>query len=224
MSGLTKIPLTNMLELQTRLNNLTFPDWLAANFAWTRAIRVECAKITEHLGWKWWKKQERNVPAAAMELVDIWHFVLSAALSNTNGSVPQAADEILRSMNFPRMEPVMVLGKVFTLNGLSQDPHGLIDMMSVFAGTGYSFPPLVDLLLPHVDLDWDKLYSLYVAKNVLNIFRQMHGYKEGTYVKVWDGVEDNDWLQKALRASPDATPTELLKTLEDLYDAFNVSA
>ena len=58
MPGLTKIPLTNMLELQTRLNNLTFPDWLAANFAWTRAIRVECAEMTEHLGWKWWKRRQ----------------------------------------------------------------------------------------------------------------------------------------------------------------------
>ena len=38
----------------------------------------------------------------------------------------------------------------------------------------------------------DELYSLYVAKNTLNIFRQDHGYKDGTYTKIWyDGQEDN---------------------------------
>lgn len=31
----------------------------------------------------------------------------------------------------------------------------------------------------------------YVSKNVLNIFRQEHGYKDGSYVKEWFGQEDN---------------------------------
>ena len=26
---------------------------------------------------------------------------------------------------------------------------------------------------------------------MLNFFRQDHGYKEGTYIKDWDGAEDN---------------------------------
>jgi hypothetical protein len=33
-----------------------------------------------------------------------------------------------------------------------------------------------------------------VGKNVLNFFRQDHGYKEGTYIKVWGGREDNEHL------------------------------
>ena len=217
MASLNKIQLTNMLELQMRLNNQTFPDWLAANFAWTRAIRVECAEMTDHLGWKWWKQQERNVPAAAVELVDIWHFVMSSALVAAKGSVPAAADEILKSMKFPMMEPIGILGKVFTLNGISRDAHDLIDIMSAFASAGYTFPLLVELLMPHVDLDWDKLYTLYVAKNTLNIFRQTHGYKQGTYVKVWNGREDNDVMQELLAAHPDATPLQLLNSLETKY-------
>lgn len=217
MATLNKVQLTNMLELQMRLNNQTFPDWLAANFAWTRAIRVECAEMTDHLGWKWWKHQERNVPAAAVELVDIWHFVLSSALVSAKGSVPLAAEDILTSMKFPRLEVIGVLGKTFTLQGLSNDAHGLIDMMSAFASVGYTFPPLVELLLPHVDLDWDKLYTLYVAKNTLNIFRQTHGYKRGTYVKVWLGREDNDVMQGLLAAHPAVSPLELLNSLERAY-------
>jgi hypothetical protein len=33
-----------------------------------------------------------------------------------------------------------------------------------------------------------------VGKNVLNFFRQDHGYKDGSYIKVWQGREDNEHL------------------------------
>ena len=40
-------------------------------------------------------------------------------------------------------------------------------------------------------LSWDDLAKTYVGKNVLNRFRQANGYKEGTYIKIWQGEEDN---------------------------------
>jgi hypothetical protein len=49
-----------------------------------------------------------------------------------------------------------------------------------------------------VDMSFDELYRHYVGKNVLNFFRQDHGYKAGTYVKVWDGREDNEHLTEVL--------------------------
>jgi hypothetical protein len=45
-------------------------------------------------------------------------------------------------------------------------------------------------------LDFDSLYTAYVGKNVLNFFRQDNGYKDGTYVKNWDGREDNEHLSE----------------------------
>ena len=45
-----------------------------------------------------------------------------------------------------------------------------------------------------IEMDFDALYRSYVGKNVLNFFRQDHGYKEGTYVKNWAGREDNEHL------------------------------
>jgi len=44
------------------------------------------------------------------------------------------------------------------------------------------------------------LFEMYVAKNVLNKFRQDHGYKEGSYHKVWNGREDNEVLAEIIRA------------------------
>ncbi len=46
----------------------------------------------------------------------------------------------------------------------------------------------------------DELYRQYVGKNVLNFFRQDNGYKEGTYVKVWEGREDNEHLVEVMDA------------------------
>ena len=47
-------------------------------------------------------------------------------------------------------------------------------------------------------LNLDALYTLYVGKNILNKFRQDHGYKEGSYIKIWNGEEDNVIMQRLL--------------------------
>jgi hypothetical protein len=53
-------------------------------------------------------------------------------------------------------------------------------------------------VLQLIDMDFDQLYRLYVGKNVLNFFRQDHGYKDGSYIKVWSGLEDNEHLTELL--------------------------
>ena len=55
------------------------------------------------------------------------------------------------------------------------------------------------------DLPFDELFRMYVGKNVLNFFRQDHGYKDGSYIKVWDGREDNEHLAEIL---PSLDPDE----------------
>ena len=47
-------------------------------------------------------------------------------------------------------------------------------------------------------LSFEQLYRMYVGKNVLNFFRQDHGYKDGSYIKIWDGREDNEHLSDLL--------------------------
>ena len=47
-------------------------------------------------------------------------------------------------------------------------------------------------------MDVAELFELYVGKNVLNDFRQDHGYKTGDYRKLWQGREDNEHLIEAL--------------------------
>jgi hypothetical protein len=44
----------------------------------------------------------------------------------------------------------------------------------------------------------DKIYKLYMGKNILNKFRQDNGYKLKTYKKIWNGQEDNVYLMQII--------------------------
>jgi hypothetical protein len=66
-------------------------------------------------------------------------------------------------------------------------------------------------------LDLISLYRLYVGKNILNQFRQDHGYKEGTYIKVWNGEEDNVVMQRLWEENAALTPKALYGGLQKVY-------
>ena len=67
-------------------------------------------------------------------------------------------------------------------------------------------------------LDITTLYRLYVGKNILNQFRQDHGYKEGTYIKEWNGVEDNVVMKQIWEESGELKPEALYEALKQRYD------
>ena len=70
-------------------------------------------------------------------------------------------------------------------------------------------------------LDLQTLYRLYVGKNILNQFRQDNGYKEGTYIKVWNGDEDNVVMKKIWEKNTEITPELLYRELSKLYRQLN---
>ena len=72
-------------------------------------------------------------------------------------------------------------------------------------------------LCEKLGLGFDELYSLYIGKNILNIFRQDHGYKDGTYIKVWNGKEDNVVMQEILANNSNIGVDERYKELEKAY-------
>ena len=87
-----------------------------------------------------------------------------------------------------------------------------------------SFSPSLfwDLMLAS-GLDFDGLYRSYVGKNVLNFFRQDHGYKDGSYIKNWAGKEDNEHLVElleSLEASDPQFAEHVYAALEKRYREF----
>jgi hypothetical protein len=58
---------------------------------------------------------------------------------------------------------------------------------------------------------------------MLNKFRQDNGYKEGSYIKIWDGKEDNVVMQEILNSSSDITPDELYTKLQEAYSKLKIN-
>lgn len=198
-----KQKLLKMLELQDAMNTRINNEWRLAGNEWYRAVWVECAEMLDHYGWKWWKHQKPDMEQVILEIVDIWHFVLSDLLEQ-NESVEKIADQLKIHFSKPveeseiRLAIEQLAGR--TLVNKTADIGAFISLMHA-AG-----------------LKLDDLYRGYIGKNVLNFFRQDHGYKDGTYHKVWNGREDNEYLVEA--AARLDTDSEYFQ--QDLYDALSV--
>jgi dimeric dUTPase (all-alpha-NTP-PPase superfamily) len=193
-----------MLELQEAMNARVHANWREQGFDWYRAIWVECAELMDHYGWKWWKKQSPDIDQVKLELIDIWHFGLSILLVK---QVPAEAiaEQLDKALNQPLALPFHESLEAFTAETLTMKDFSI----EKFAA-----------LLSVMDMPFDELYTGYVGKNVLNFFRQDHGYKEGTYQKVWDGREDNEHLVdavKSLDVSDSSFKTALYDALSTRY-------
>ena len=195
-----KQQILTMLELQNAMNSKVNDNWVEQDFAWYRAIWVECAELLDHYGWKWWKKQTPDADQVKLELVDIWHFGLSILLleSANEADIATAVEQQLAKASPSGDFRADLEG--FTLATLQSKGFDVASFGTLMAG---------------IDLSFDELYTRYVGKNVLNFFRQDNGYQDGSYRKQWGGKEDNEHLVEAV-AGLDHTST-LFK--DDLYQA-----
>jgi dimeric dUTPase (all-alpha-NTP-PPase superfamily) len=219
MSTLTDIQAGIMLSLQTNMNTKVDAHWIEKRFPYLRAVVVEAAEAIEHHGWKWWKKQERDLPQLQMEVIDIWHFLLSEILLRHAGDHEQARTQ-LRAANAAHSG-----GHVVHFDGHALEPGSMSLLSKLELLIGLSCSGRIDLLLFRsimldCGLSWESLYKQYVSKNVLNMFRQDHGYKEGHYQKLWHGREDNEHLVElmdSLDTSDAAYPEQLYEGLSRRY-------
>jgi dimeric dUTPase (all-alpha-NTP-PPase superfamily) len=173
-----------MLTMQDKMNRKVHPQWVDQQFEWYRAIWLECGELIEHHGYKWWKKQTPDMDQVKLEVVDIWHFGMSV-LFQQGQSIEQIAEQIEQAVSGHQSRD---LGVLEATEALAAD---------TLNSRGFSVPLFWDLL-QSVAMDFDDLYRQYVGKNVLNFFRQDHGYKDGTYIKLWQGREDNEHLVEIL--------------------------
>lgn len=193
--------LATMLGMQDAMNARVHPDWQNQDFAWYRALWIECAELMDHYGYKWWKAQHPDMPQVQMEIVDIWHFGLSALLVG-HRDIPSLAAELHEQIRDHRIG--------------DSDLRSATESLARDTLVSRTFPvaPFLDVMHA-AGLTLEDLYAAYVGKNVLNFFRQDNGYQEGTYRKEWQGREDNEHLQELLAALDNTSPT----FPDDLYAA-----
>lgn len=188
-----------MLDLQSAMNHKVDPNWVQAAYPYLRAVVVEAAEAIEHHGWKWWKKQTLDLPQLQMEIVDIWHFLLSEILLRHDGNIDASLDYIASNLAQGESQPLRVDGQQISLN--EQELLIKLELLTATAALRRIDLAIFSALLSDCQMSWEILFRQYVGKNVLNFFRQDHGYKEGTYIKVWeDGREDNEHLVEVMQA------------------------
>jgi len=217
-----------MLKLQQQLNDATngegWENGMTKNgkrIDWRRCSYLECAELIESYPWKHWKNidAEPDYENIKIEAVDIWHFIMSQALSDYKtkglGSIETLAENIAKVSNYEAFTAPHTPTRL--------DYYGQIEVVEALVRTLFCGSTTEKLMEDFFNvaiqsgLNLDTLYKLYVGKNILNQFRQDHGYKEGTYIKVWSGEEDNVFMQRILDETPEITPDALYRTLEEIY-------
>lgn len=194
-NGISRDQLITMLDLQNKLNGVININWVGERFPFLRAAFVEASEAAEHYGWKWWKKQESDIPQVQIEIIDILHFYLSDSIVKANGNIQQAADSVLSDL--AGNGEIIFDGVVYAIENLQI--LELIDLVGGLACAKRKNYMLLGMCMKNVNLTWGSAFSQYVSKNILNIFRQENGYKDGTYIKIWNGKEDNVRLAELMQ-------------------------
>lgn len=222
-----------MLQLQAQLNDATNgEDWTKGvtkngkTINWKRCIYMECAEMVDSFSWKHWKSinKEPDWDNLQIEVIDVWHFIMSLAIENYSKTLRGGIEDL--AINISSLETFSIIdvqGTYFdSQDSVIQKVENLIrisiskdelDLEGLIA-------EFFDLVVMS-GLNLETLYRLYVGKNILNQFRQDNGYKDGSYIKVWNGDEDNVVMQKIWKENSNIKPEILYKELAKLYLALN---
>ncbi|DAB29830.1 MAG TPA: dUTPase [Sulfurimonas sp. UBA12504] len=218
-----------MLELQAQLNEATNgAEWTSGItknkkiINWRRCIYMECAEMIDSFSWKHWKNidQEPDWANLQIEVIDVWHFIISLAIENytktSRGTIEALAINVSKLSGFEKIshqnenfaDQERVIAKVEELMFLTLE-KGELELEALLEN-------FFDLVLLS-GLDLERLYRLYVGKNILNQFRQDNGYKDGSYIKIWNGEEDNVVMKRIWEENTNIKPDMLYKELTKNY-------
>lgn len=210
--------------LQAKLNkDFNGEDWLSTGISkkTNKPVNMGCALLDEAVElmgsfpWKHWDgKTETNYPNMVTEAVDILHFIPSiieeiASDKKGWGLEPSSIYEL--SYSTLVQQDITVYDHDITIEGHAIIVSSLAANVAVaynlgkYTQDGFSFRLLGDrirdclhylfiFLENHFNLTPEDIFKKYLIKNTLNRFRKNNGYADGTYNKIWDGTEDNDYI------------------------------
>ncbi len=224
MEKFTYKQIKEMYELQIKQNEQIHKEWYKQGYDWDLAIKMETAEAIDSLNWKHWKnlKNEKiDLDNFRVELVDIFHFILSKEIEywlnedeyehevDIYDTIMTDFDLCLNKHN-TNNDTLLSITKKFFKSDL-EDP---------FIENSYG---LFFAIFDKLDMSTEELYKSYIIKNLLNQHRQNNGYKEGIYKKIWEyenkEVEDNVVvfeLSSKIETNEDFSDN-LKKAIENVY-------
>ena len=207
-----------MFLLQKQLNDETNGEvWIKGytkenrEISWYRGIYMEVAEAIDSFNWKHWKNinDEPDWDNIRVELVDIWHFVMSESIRIEDQSYANKYLDMKAKDDYDIDALISLLEMMLKLSitsSIDKEVNNIREITDTFF-----------TIISHLGIDVEDLYKRYVIKNQLNTFRQKNGYKDGSYIKNWDGVEDNVITFDIMNNNPKITPTELYTELDSVY-------
>lgn len=236
-SQFTSQQLIQMAKMQDEANTaMSSSAWLDStddDLWYYRAINGELSELSEHIGIKWWKNEhpttailQSALEQARMEAVDVLHFSLSYFIravhksrqpleAAINGMAISTYPNLLRIARFVNSEDSLDYSKITINDFVEQCQY----MNMCEAGLPINY---VLVLAEMLGMTAEDLYVAYVGKNVLNKFRTANGQRDGSYMKIWNGTEDNEYLTSFLQShleTNDSPPevSDLLDYLTKVY-------
>lgn len=219
-----------MLNLQDNLNTQTswenWKSWITNKgkiINWKRCIYMELAEAIDSVPWKHWKNIEwkTDLDNFKIEIVDIWHFLLSEILRLT--SIEKAQKILEKNLKNISKTKLPILWEEKTNLELDNfiKPYEKLFKLVLKKDTNEKFLKKLAkqffICLDSTWMDFEELYALYIWKNVLNKFRQNNWYKEWKYIKIWDNKEDNVVMQEVLKNNSNLCFDEVYNELEKIY-------
>ncbi len=215
------------VEMQKKFNDGVAPGWQldkkGIKYNYWMAVLDETVEVLGSKHWKWWKDVDKlgtvDWENVQVELIDIFHFVLSIAIQNDSSSIFFSQ---LINMEMDKHNPNSIL-KI--------KPNNYFDSFWEEFLTAVQYRNLSLVVIRLIEYwykaggDAELLFKHYRVKSSLNDIRQEFGYSKGKYSKMWldidtnTKVEDNVIAWKIARDIPmDSNTTKILyKSLKEYY-------
>ena len=232
-----------MVELQIKFNNETNgPIWTTGVtkegkvIDWIVCILMETAESVDSFPWKHWKNinSGADINNLKVEFVDKWHFIISHVVSGLcqrtltldelqKDDLVGGVTDALDISNYNIRSGQELAKANYNTTGTSPEDT-LFKLSKALLKTGDDIERILSIFYAvmkvfeeHYSFGMFELYELYIGKNALNKVRQMNGYKEGTYKKIWNGEEDNVVMSQAIEDSDRITFDGMVTNLNRYY-------
>jgi dimeric dUTPase (all-alpha-NTP-PPase superfamily) len=236
--------LTSMFNKQHELNKIfVSEEYYFTPICLEDAIIAESGELLESAAYKWWKNSDIDLENIKVEIVDIWHFLMTrsliieirAALANlrTHELTKEILDEVIYKLVHFNL-PVFAANNIREEDLLKMIPQPdvpqikyqtkLLNKRVLNSEVDHVINmALVDLMVAS-QMNFTEFAKRYMVKNVLNKLRQDLGDKTGEYTRQWVVPE----LAEAAKAEPakfegiDTDHPDLKITREDNEVAMNL--
>jgi dimeric dUTPase (all-alpha-NTP-PPase superfamily) len=207
------LTVAEMKQIQNELNEFTLSNWKEQlNKAHFHTAIVD--ELGELLGsgrqFKWWKKGNNpDVWNEKIEAIDVLHFHLSVIILGGNDT----NNDCILGFNSSENVRTNMFNHDGTLHheAFARHVKELLTMDTPYA---------INEFLLSFGMLAEEVSATYVAKAELNFIRQEDGYKDGTYVKVVDGIEDNQRLKGIVENFLDDNTLTLNDVKQNVRDEF----